>query len=275
MTPAPTTEESPDHHQHALVPMTRLAGRPLLLMLDVDGTLAPIVRDPALARVPDDTRRTIAALASRSDVVVALVSGRSAHDARRVVGVDGVWTVGNHGAEVLSPVGTMTVDPTVSRYAAQMSQAAAALAPAVDAVAGAILENKTWTLSVHYRNADASVVPQLRRAVEGIAGQHHLRMTDGKKLFEIRPPVRVDKGTAVARLASQLGAHGPEASLLFAGDDVTDEDAFRLLRAEYPHAVTIHVGDDMTTSAEFTMPRLEDLRVVLDRIATTTSTGIR
>jgi trehalose-phosphatase len=275
MAPPPTTRESPGQQPGALVPMPRLAGRPLLLMLDVDGTLAPIVSDYALAQVPDDTRRTVAALASRPDVVVALVSGRAAHDARRVVGVDGVWTVGNHGAEVLSPVGELTVDPAVSRYAEQISQAAQALAPLVDGITGARLENKTWTLSVHYRNADGPVLSRLRSLTEAIATQHQLRMMDGKKLFEIRPPVAVDKGTAVVRLAGQLGAHGPEASLLFAGDDVTDEDAFRLLRVEYPHAVTIHVGDDAGTSAEFTMPRLDELRALLDRIATTTAGGTR
>lgn len=275
MTPAPTTGDSPARHPQSVVPMARLAGRPLLLMLDVDGTLAPIVRDPALATVPDATRRTLAALAARPDVFVALVSGRSAHDARRVVGVHGVWTVGNHGAEVLSPSGELTVDADVSRYAQAIADAAKSLAPIVDEIPGAVLEDKTWTLSIHYRNADADAIPRLRAAVEAIAAGRNLRMTDGKKIFEVRPPVRTDKGTAVARLAGQLGAHGPTASLLFAGDDVTDEDAFRILRAEYPHAVTIHVGDDPNTSAEFSMPRLDDLRIVLDRIAADTASRAR
>jgi trehalose-phosphatase len=255
--------------------MGRLGGRPLLLMFDVDGTLAPIVRDPALARVPDDTRRTIAALASRPDVIVALVSGRSAHDARRVVAVEGVWTVGNHGAEVLSPLGEITVDSEVSRYAGAVSEAARSLMPVVAEIGGAILENKTWTLSIHYRNADTAEVPRLRSAVADVAARLGLRVTDGKKIFEVRPPVPVDKGTAVARLAGDLGAHGPDASLLFAGDDVTDEDAFRLLRAEYPHAVTIHVGDDTDTNAEFSMPSLDALRTVLDRLVATTASAPR
>jgi trehalose-phosphatase len=275
MTPALTTGESAGREQRSVIPMTRLAGRPLLLMLDVDGTLAPIVRDPALARVPDETRRAIATLASRPDIIVALVSGRSARDARRVVGVDGVWAVGNHGAEVLSAFGEITVDPDVPRYAAAIADAARSLVPVVGEISGAVVENKTWTLSVHYRNADPASIPRLRSAVEAIATRHELRMTDGKKIFEIRPPVRVDKGTAVARLADQLGAHGPDASLLFAGDDVTDEDAFRLLRAEYPHAVTIHVGDDAETSAEFTISTVDDMRAVLDRIVASTAIASR
>ena len=270
MTSPPSTGEPPEQQPKAIVPMARLAGRPLLLMFDVDGTIAPIVRDPTRARVPDEARRTIAVLTSRPGVIVALVSGRSAHDARRVVGVDGVWTIGNHGAEVMSPNDVITVDPAVSRYAEQIAAAARSLAPIVGAIDGAMLEDKTWTLSVHFRNADSAAIPRLRTAVESIAAHHQLRITDGKKVLEIRPPVGVDKGTAIARLAEDLGAHGPDASLLFAGDDVTDEDAFRLLRAEYPHAVTIHVGADVNTSAEFTLPTLDDLRALLDCLATMT-----
>ena len=270
MTSPPSTGEPPEQQPKAIVPMARLAGRPLLLMFDVDGTIAPIVRDPTRARVPDEARRTIAVLTSRPGVIVALVSGRSAHDARRVVGVDGVWAIGNHGAEVMSPNDVITVDPAVSRYAEQIAAAARSLAPIVGAIDGAMLEDKTWTLSVHFRNADPAAIPRLRTAVESIAAHHQLRITDGKKVLEIRPPVGVDKGTAIARLAEDLGAHGPDASLLFAGDDVTDEDAFRLLRAEYPHAVTIHVGADVNTSAEFTLPTLDDLRALLDCLATMT-----
>src|SRR4051812_26460108 len=102
------------------IPRSRLTGRPLLLMLDVDGTLAPIAPRPSLARVPDDTRRVLASLATQPGVSVALVSGRAARDARNIVGVANLWTIGNHGAEVMDPTGHTTVDPGVARYAAAM-----------------------------------------------------------------------------------------------------------------------------------------------------------
>ncbi|MFL5488272.1 MAG: trehalose-phosphatase, partial [Gemmatimonadaceae bacterium] len=129
------------------------------------------------------------------------------------------------------------------------------------------LENKTWTLSVHYRAADGSVLPRLRGVVKGVAAQHGLSVTEGKKILEIRPPVSVDKGTAIARIAVDLGAQSDNASLLFAGDDVTDEDAFRFLRREYPQAVTIHIGRRETTAAEFRFGHLDQLRALLERIA--------
>ena len=272
MMAAPLVGESREREMNTPIPMARLAGRPLLLLLDVDGTLAPIAPHPSLTRVPDDTRRLIASLVTHRQVFVVLVSGRAAHDARRVVGVERVWTVGNHGAEVMDPDGEVTVDSSVSQYAEAIAEAARTLAPLLGPISGVMLENKTWTLSVHYRGADGAVEPRLRGIVEGVAAQHGLRVMEGKKILEIRPPVRVDKGTAIARLARHLGATGDAASLLFAGDDVTDEDAFRVLRNQFPHAVTIHIGSDPTTAAEFTFDDLAELRDVLQRIARASST---
>ena len=126
MTRAPVADGSPERELDRLI-AARLTGRPLVLSFDVDGTLAPIVAHPALARVPDATRRIIASLVTRPGVVVIIVSGRAAYDARRVVGVERVWTVGNHGAEVIDPNGGATVDAAVSRYAQAMARTAQTL----------------------------------------------------------------------------------------------------------------------------------------------------
>jgi trehalose-phosphatase len=253
----------------ARIPIDRLSGRPLLLMFDVDGTLAPIADHPTLARVPETTRRILASLVERPGVSVALVSGREAHDARQLVGIDRVWTIGNHGAEVMAPGGDLVVNPDVARYAEAVASAALELAPMVEPLAGVYLENKHWTLSVHYRQADPSVRPRLQLSVDRAAADNGLRVMEGKLVYEIRPPVPVDKGTAVYTLARDLGALAPGASLLFAGDDITDEDAFRRLRAQHPEAVTIHVGDRDDTAAEFVLGDPDGVRELLERIATT------
>jgi len=261
--PAGGSEDAPGASH---IPDDRLAGRPTVLMLDVDGTLAPIALHPSLAAVPQDTRRLVAALASRDAVSVALVSGRAAHDARRLVRVENVWVIGNHGAELMDPNGDIVVDPEVARYGQQVARTALILQPLLAPLRGVHLENKGWTLSVHYRVADEAIVPRLRAAVEGEAERNGLRITLGKKVFEIRPPSRIDKGTAVYHLARDLGALGDDASLVFAGDDATDEDAFRILRARVPRAVTVHVGQDPTTAAEFTVASTDDIRALLTRI---------
>jgi trehalose-phosphatase len=267
MTPAPATGGSESYRSSEEIPDSRLVGRPLVIMLDVDGTLAPIAMHPSLASVAEPTRRVIASLASRDGVSVALVSGRAAQDARRLVAVENVWTIGNHGAELMDPRGEIIVDADVAPYGESMARAARALQPLLAPLRGVFLENKGWTLSVHFRAADAAIVPKLRAAVDGEAMRGGLRVTEGKMVFEIRPPVRVDKGTSVLRLARDLGGMGNGAALLFAGDDVTDEDAFRLLRSHVPRAVTIHVGERPDTAAEFTLGDPDDVLTLLQRIA--------
>ena len=266
MTRVPVADGSPESELDTLI-SARLTGRPLVLSFDVDGTLAPIVAHPALAEVPEATRRVIASLVTRPGVIIVLISGRAAQDARRVVGVERVWTVGNHGAEVIDPAGDTTVDAAVSRYAEAMARTAQTLVPLVAAIPGVLLENKTWSLSVHYRAADEGVVPRLRGIVASVAAEQGLIVTEGKKVLEIRPPVGVNKGTAISRLVGDLGGFSPEASVLFAGDDITDEDAFRFLREHHPTAVTICIGDRVDTAAEFSFRDTERLRRLLERIA--------
>ena len=248
----------------------RLGGAPLLTLLDVDGTLAPIVDHPEHAAVPAATRCVLERLVRRPRTHVAVVSGRAAADAARVVGVPGVWVIGNHGAERVDPEGRAAVDPLVAPFADAVATAGRELGPAVARTPGAELEDKRWTMTLHFRRvADPAAVDVLRAAARAAAGAHGLELREGKKVLELRPPVRVDKGVASLRLAADLGALAPAASLFYAGDDTTDEDAFRALRDADPRAVTVRVapGVDavapMPTAAEFTVPDVGALRGVL------------
>jgi trehalose-phosphatase len=230
----------------------RLSGTPLLVMLDVDGTLAPIAPRPEDATVAPATREVLKRLIASKGVTVILVSGRAASDAQQIVGVDGVYTVGNHGFEVVTPEGELETDPDLADQSAAITQAARELEPIVAAVEGARLENKRWTLSVHYRLAARDAVPPLRDEVERVALGLRLRMTDGKEIVEVRPVAHVDKGTAVVMLGERLLGFGDGASIVFIGDDRTDEDAFRSLRARSARAVTIRVDEtgENETAAE-------------------------
>ena len=243
----------------------RLSGTPRIIMLDIDGTLAPIAPRPQDAVVPPATRRAIAALAARPGVHVAIVSGRGAADARRLVSVGNSWVIGNHGIEIVGPQGESEIAPQAEPYQGAMAQASRKIASSVTHVAGVTLEDKVWTLSLHYRLADPVVVPRLKAAVDAIAQQHGLRVTEGKGVYEVRPPVHLDKGTAVLALARRLGGLVPGSSVIFAGDDRTDEDAFRVLREHDPTAVTIRVGDEETeTAAEFRVADPEAVRRFLE-----------
>lgn len=189
-------------------PLARLAAEPgrAALFLDVDGTLAPIVARPEDAVVPEETRTELRRLASRYGLV-ACVSGRTGEDAARIVGIEEILFVGEHGLEL---------EPEAREWAERVHHFAATVAWPV--------ESKPLTVAFHYRltpDADAARI-ELERVAKA-AVEAGLRPRWGRMVLEIRPPLDANKGTAVRRL---LAEHGLQRAL-YAGDDMTDLDAFR------------------------------------------------
>ena len=188
-----------------LLPRLAAAPRQAAILLDVDGTLAPIVERPEDARVPEETRRELARLASRY-TLVACVSGRPGADAERVVGVPGVAVVGEHGLE-LAP------------DAAAWAERVAAFAAGVDWPA----ERKPLSVSFHFRRADDEAVARAYLThVAAAASAEGLVPRWGRMVLEVRPPVEAHKGTAVAALVRRANVR----HALYAGDDTTDIDGF-------------------------------------------------
>lgn len=197
----------------------------LLLGLDFDGTLAPIVPRPEDAALPPGTRPLLQALAARDDTTVALVSGRGLADVARRVGLPDLYYAGNHGLEIQGP-GMQRVHPEARDAREQLAGVVHNLEAELGRVEGVIIEDKGLTVSVHYRlagdEAEAGRVRDLaHRCCRGVPG---IRASDGRKVVEIRPDVDWHKGRALRFLRESLG---PGAPVLFVGDDRTDEDAFR------------------------------------------------
>jgi len=194
------------------------------LIFDVDGTLAPIVARPELAEVPLATKAELERLAGRY-LLVAFVSGRSGAEARRLVGLEGPRYVGNHGLEL---------DPGAHELQAQI----AAFRDTVDRE----VEDKDLTLSYHFREARDEA--EARAELEAIARRAAAEGLDprwGRKVLEIRPAAKADKGTAVQALIQEAGAR----RALYAGDDTTDLDAFAALAdASLEHVVRVAVSSD-------------------------------
>jgi trehalose 6-phosphate phosphatase len=179
------------------------------IFLDVDGVLAPIVARPEDAAVPDETREEVRRL-HRKYALVACVSGRTGDDARRIVGLDELVYVGEHGLEL---------EPS----APQWRTAIRAFADTVEWP----VEDKGLTLSYHYRGAeDEDAAEAFLLQIAEQARDAGLRPRFGRKVLEVRPPVEATKGTAVRFLLEQRGL----SRALYAGDDTTDLDAFRVLR---------------------------------------------
>jgi trehalose 6-phosphate phosphatase len=249
---------------------------PLLVALDIDGTLAPIAPTPEAAAIPEATRRTLQRLARSRNVHLAFVTGRAALDGRRLVDVADSWTIGNHGIELIDPAGAVRVNAVAEAFAPTIARAARMLGGPLGGMGGVFIEDKAWTLSVHVRLAARADVPRVEQTLTDIARQLELRVIQGKEIFELRPPVAINKGTALLELAAALGVSDHRSalggSLLYAGDDRTDEDAFRALRALQWNAVTVHVGEGSThgvvTEAEFVLADPPALRDLLDWLVT-------
>jgi trehalose 6-phosphate phosphatase len=176
------------------------------VLLDVDGTLAPIVARPELATVPEETRAELRRLVPRY-ALVACVSGRTGEDARRVVGVAGPVYVGVHGLEL---------SPEAEHWRGPLHE----FADSVDWP----VEDKGLAIVFHYRGAeDEDAVLERLRGVAADARELGLVAQFGRKVLEVRPPVQADKGTAVKALLAERGL----SRALYAGDDTTDLDAFR------------------------------------------------
>jgi trehalose 6-phosphate phosphatase len=194
------------------------------LVFDVDGVLAPIVARPELATVPAATKAALRRLALRY-LLVACVSGRAGEDARRLVGVEGIEVVGNHGLEL---------DPRAEELAASIAR--------FRDVVGLPVEDKRLSLSYHFREAadETAALARLEEVAER-ARAEGLDPRWGRKVLEIRPPLHVDKGTAVRTLLERSKA----ARALYAGDDTTDLDAFAgLAAAGLEHAVRVAVASE-------------------------------
>jgi trehalose 6-phosphate phosphatase len=261
--PAPTASTLAE----ALKPLTddpKSAG----IFLDVDGTLAPIVGRAEDAHVPDKTSRVLGALARRYECV-ACISGRSASEARRLVGVGRITYAGSHGAELLEPGSTKpTVLPAFASWTGRVQAFARARDERDLRVLRIRIEDKGPIVALHWRGVPDEDAARTR--LEGVAQEAEaegLRTHWGRKVLEIRPPVEVNKGQAVTELVRR---HDLRAAM-FAGDDATDLDAFDALDA-VPAAVRVGVRSDegppaIVERADLVVDGTEGVTAVLEVLA--------
>lgn len=198
------------------------------VLLDIDGTLAPIVRHSDDAHVPEPTRAPLIAVAKRY-AVVGCISGRQATTARRIVSLGSIAYVGNHGSELLRPGGTeVEIDPEIAAHEQTVrSFAREVWGPELQRLR-IRSEDKRFIAAFHWRGApDEDAAEDAVRAIAERAEAAGLLTHWGRKVLEIRPPVPLDKGRGVRRLLE-----GRELAIgLYVGDDLTDLDAFEGLRS--------------------------------------------
>jgi trehalose 6-phosphate phosphatase len=248
----------------------RLERKPLALLLDYDGTLSAIAPTPAEAKLPYAAQELLRALVRLKDVKVAVISGRALADLRRMVPVGGVTFVGSHGVEF--PLKGPVSKRVPNRYLQELRQLRGALKGELRELSGVLLEQKPFSLAIHYRRASPGDEKAVKRIVldlcEDAVHQGHVSIMTGKKVIEIMPPTSMDKGAATQRL---LRRWGEKYLPIYIGDDRTDEAAFGALR---DRGITIKVGaSDIRSEAEYYVDSVDDVRILLRMVLCLRSNG--
>jgi trehalose 6-phosphate phosphatase len=234
----------------------------VLLLLDFDGTLAPIVDRPEDARMPGATRASLARLAARDDVTACVVSGRAIDDVRDRVGIAGLIYAGDHGMEIDGP-GLHLVEPTAERLREGLHRLADDLAARLVGLIGVEVERKRMTATVHHRRASPEATAEAGRVVRDVVPEGHpdFALTTGKAIWEVRPRVDWHKGSAVLAIRDRLGLAG--ALPIYLGDDRTDEDAFAAIGPD----VTARVGPPAPSLAHYRLADPDEVGTFLAWLA--------
>ncbi len=233
------------------------------VLMDFDGTVAEIVSDPDAAILVDGAAAAITELVGVCPV--AIISGRDLTDLRNRVGLAGVWYAGSHGFELVAPDGSYHVHDAAPAAEQAIAAAAEELGRRLGDIPGVRVEHKRFAVAMHYRNAEPDVVARAIGAVHAVAQQRGLRVTNGRKVTELRPDVDWDKGQALNWILDHLpGRELP----IYLGDDLTDEDAFDAVASHGIGIVVRHTEDgDRRTAARFAVDGPRRVRDLLDRMA--------
>ena len=227
----------------------------LLLLSDYDGTLTPIVSRPEEAILSPEVREKLCALAQKSTSSVGIISGRSLSELKSMVAIEGIYYAGNHGLEIEGP-GLKFVSQPAELARATIKDLARQLSAALDSIAGVIVEDKGLSLSVHYRLVKKSeenlVAETFQQVISPSLNEGKVRVSSGKKVWEVRPPIDWHKGKAVAAITREIKALLKLEPILtiYLGDDTTDEAAFKVIHR--PEGWSIFVGgENLSSSAEY------------------------
>ncbi len=225
------------------------------LLLDFDGTLAPLCRRPEQARATERTRALLRRLARHPRVTVSVISGRGLGDLRRRLSVPGVLRLGSHGWE---DAGEKSLKPAERRA---LTQAKRLLVERLTPLAGVWIEEKGFAFAVHRGAATGRTAERagalLRRTLRPFAG--HLRVLEGHRIWEVLPRAIAGKGAAVRAQVAGL----PRGALaIYVGDDAGDEPAFAAL----PNGVTVRVGAPRRTRARYRLRDPAEVRRFLEKL---------
>jgi trehalose 6-phosphate phosphatase len=217
------------------------------LVLDFDGVLSPIVEDPSTSAMPDRVAAILTRLA-RVLGVLAVISGRPAEFLEDRVRIPGVTLLGSYGIEQFRD-GVRQIDPEAEEWLGQVRKAGRALRDLLARSPGIRVEEKSVSVAVHWRQApdQAAAAAQVRRVTARVAAETGLSLEPGKLVEELRPPISMNKGSAISALLA-----AKPAVAVYVGDDLGDIPALQAVRETGGYALVVDHGPE-------TDPRLLEL----------------
>lgn len=236
----------------------QIKDKQVVIFFDYDGTLTPIVSRPEQALLSREMQKTLIGLAEKS--TVAIISGRGLADVRNLVGVDNVYYAGSHGFEIEGPGGLSLEMEAAKGLLPVLDEVEQRLQDKLGDINGAQVERKKFSIAVHYRNVAQDDTSRVESIVDTLlVEQPKLSKGTGKKVFELKPKIHWHKGRAIRWLLEKLDLDRYGVMPIFIGDDVTDEDGFKVFPRK---GVTLFVGDESRkTAAKY---RLESVAEVQD-----------
>jgi len=213
----------------------KIKNKHVYLFLDFDGTLAAIRRDPAKVRLSREVSDLLNNFVKLQNISIAIVSGRKLSDVKRLAGIKGITYVGNHGLEARGK-GIKHIVPGVVKAKKTLKKISGILKKEYRSLKGVSVEDKDLTLCVHFRRASKNNIEIAQDIFKKVTHPYKIKkkifVTQGKRSWEIRPPIKWDKGKMVMHLLRVKGSKGQRVKVfpIYVGDDRTDEDAFRELK---------------------------------------------
>lgn len=245
-----------------------LTNRNILLFLDYDGTLTPIVGRPEKAVIGINTKGVLERLSKLLNCKIAIISGRALVDIRRIVGLKNIIYSGTHGLEIEGPRIKFR-NPIPSKYKSTLKKIKNKLEKELSQIKGVLIEDKGLSLSLHYRlvgRDDMLLVKTIfYKTVINYLVKNEIKVSSGKMVFEVRPPIEWDKGKIVLWLLAKERFIAKDRSItpIYIGDDLTDEGAFNALN---DIGITIYVGFPKKSNARFYLKNTKEVNKFLKSI---------
>ncbi|KAE9029806.1 hypothetical protein PF005_g1463 [Phytophthora fragariae] len=240
----------------------------LVVFLDYDGTLTPIVNDPALALLSPAMKDTLEKL--RQKFITGVITGRSLHKIQKFVSIPQLYYAGSHGFDIEGPDGTSIKNQVAAQFLTDLHEVRDELSDQIKGIAGAEVEDNIFSVSLHYRNVDPTLRSQMSNLARTVRDQHpRIRMSEGKMVYEFKPKIDWNKGKALLWLLQALGLdEHDDVYTIYIGDDTTDEDAFQLFQAHCNRkGVGIVVTEESkSTDASFTLRDTGEVCEFLNRL---------